>query len=182
MRGPSPLGHQHLRAHHGFTLVELMVVLTILALLLLMAAPLATDWVSSARTHQSRATLVQFHAQAKALALRNPCAVAEDAVAMEIEASSQEGQVMLRARARDDAGDCAYASDYVVDADDPFKPLAVALLPAGVQLKLGGVAVVAGAPRTLRLNNRGLPTSDSASTAFVLGKGGQHNEEKGSLH
>ena len=58
----------------GFTLIELMVTLAILAMLLLMAAPLAADWVHGARTLQARGTLVQGFAHAKALALRNPCA------------------------------------------------------------------------------------------------------------
>lgn len=58
----------------GFTLIELVVTLAIMLLLLLMAVPLATDWTYSARTLQARGTLVEGFAQAKALALRNPCA------------------------------------------------------------------------------------------------------------
>lgn len=58
----------------GFTLIELVVTLAIMVLLLLMAVPLATDWTYSARTLQARGTLVEGFAQAKALALRNPCA------------------------------------------------------------------------------------------------------------
>ncbi len=86
----------------GFTLIELMVTLAILAMLLLMAAPLAADWVHGARTLQARGTLVQGFENAKALALRNPCGAPNEtqAYAAVLEAELDCTTVMLNVRAR----------------------------------------------------------------------------------
>ena len=79
----------------GFTLIELMVTLAILAMLLLMAAPLAADWVHGARTLQARGTLVQGFENAKALALRNPCAIGSGGTVVTFKASVQDGRIAL---------------------------------------------------------------------------------------
>lgn len=59
----------------GFTLVELAVMLAIIAMLLLMAAPFARGWIDNNRQMQIRHLLWEGVSQARALALRNPNAV-----------------------------------------------------------------------------------------------------------
>jgi len=66
------------RASRGFTMIELMVTLFIIALLALMAAPLGSAWVRSAQVRLTVHRLAEAMAQAKALALRNPNAAKDD--------------------------------------------------------------------------------------------------------
>ena len=157
----------------GFTLIELLVTLAILALLLLMAAPLATDWVHSARTLQAKGTLVQGFAQAKALALRNPCEApnATGVHATTLEAETDGATVTLSVLAQGGSG-CAHL------AARP-NPQWSARLPDGVALALDGTALASGTPRTLELDNRGLP---AAAIPFTLRRGGTQNDETGMLH
>lgn len=61
--------------HGGFTLIELMIGVAIMALLLLAAAPFTMDWVDSARQMRARSNLIEAVGQARALAMRNPEAV-----------------------------------------------------------------------------------------------------------
>ena len=121
----------------GFTLIELMVTLAILALLLMVAAPMATDWVSGTRTHQGRATLVQAYSQAKALALRNPCAIGSGGTVVTFKASVQDGRIALQSLLEGDS-----SCDFLEDFAQPDKTMPQQmLLPAGVSLQLGGQPV-----------------------------------------
>ena len=63
-------------AARGFSLVELMVTLAIVALLALMAMPFSTRWMDSDRQLQARGTLTEGVGQARALSLRNPGGIA----------------------------------------------------------------------------------------------------------
>ncbi|BCL76545.1 hypothetical protein JHS3_22810 [Jeongeupia sp. HS-3] len=58
--------------HRGFTLIELMITIAILALLLAVGVPFTQRWGQSARVQQVDSTLKQGFAHAKAVALRNP--------------------------------------------------------------------------------------------------------------
>lgn len=62
-------------AARGFTLIELMIGLTIMALLLLAAAPFTQAWVDGTRQMRARSNLVEAVSQARSLAMRNPHAV-----------------------------------------------------------------------------------------------------------
>lgn len=55
----------------GFTLVELMVTLTLSSLIAMMAVPFTVSWVASARQLQARGDLVDAAGRARAIALRN---------------------------------------------------------------------------------------------------------------
>lgn len=168
----------------GFTLIELMVTLAILAMLLLMAAPLAADWVHGARTLQARGTLVQGFENAKALALRNPCGAPNEtqayAAVLQAELDVDGTTVMLNVRAQD--------KDAVVPPGGSVCALLVtrpdpqwtARLPDGVGLTLNGTLLTSGTtPPPVKLDNRGVPTT---STSFILRRGGHQNDETGTLH
>ena len=161
----------------GFTLIELMVTLAILAMLLLMAAPLAADWVHGARTLQARGTLVQGFENAKALALRNPCAdpnATGTPAAAALEAKIEGTTVTLNVLALPQGvSGCA-----LLDARP--NPQWTARLPDGVGLTLNDTLLTTSStPLTVQLDNRGLP---AASTPFTLRRGGNQNDETGTLH
>lgn len=56
----------------GFTLIEVMVVIGLVAFLLTLGVPLAREWVLSAHQREAAGTLSEALGRAKALALRNP--------------------------------------------------------------------------------------------------------------
>lgn len=152
----------------GFTLIELVVTLAIMVLLLLMAVPLATDWTYSARTLQARGTLVEGFAQAKALALRNPCAAPNETGihAATLQASTDGTKVTLSVLTQGD-GSCAHLTARP-------NPQWSASFPDGVTLSRNGINLVMGTPVNLNIDNRGLP---SASSEFTLSRGGTQNDE-----
>ena len=161
----------------GFTLIELMVTLAILAMLLLMAAPLAADWVHGARTLQARGTLVQGFENAKALALRNPCAdpnATGTPAAAALEAKIEGTTVTLNVLALPQG-----VSGCALLGARP-NPQWTARLPDGVGLTLNGTLLTTGStPLTVQLDNRGLP---AASIPFILRRGGHQNDETGTLY
>ena len=159
----------------GFTLIELMVTLAILAMLLLMAAPLAADWVHGARTLQARGTLVQGFENAKALALRNPCEApnATGPHAAVLQAKIEGTTVTLNVLALPQG-----VSGCALLGARP-NPQWTARLPDGVGLPLNGTLLTPGTPLTVNLDNRGLP---AASIPFILRRGGHQNDETGTLH
>lgn len=154
----------------GFTLIELLVTLAVLAVLALAAVPLTVDWIHRARTLEARGLLLQGYAAAKAVALRNPCAMPLDAAdgAAALQASTDGTTVTLRVT----ADGCNYLQAH------PNRQWS-ALLPGGVALTLDGTLLdVATTPLTLALG--GLP--DAASATFTLSRGGSQNDETGTLH
>ena len=163
----------------GFTLIELMVTLAILAMLLLMAAPLAADWVHGARTLQARGTLVQGFENAKALALRNPCAdpnATGTPAAAALEAKIEGTTVTLNVLALPQG-----VSGCALLGARP-NPQWTARLPDGVGLTLNGTLLTTSStPLTVQLDNRGLPVS-AASIPFTLRRGGHQNDETGTLY
>ncbi|MCE7031174.1 prepilin-type N-terminal cleavage/methylation domain-containing protein [Lysobacter sp. GX 14042] len=56
----------------GFTLVELMVTVAVMAILAALALPAAATWASGARQAEARGALVESLGRARALAIRNP--------------------------------------------------------------------------------------------------------------
>ncbi len=59
------------RREHGFSLIELLVGLSIACMLLLVGAPLAGGWIDSNNVRQTNHRLLEGMARAKALALNN---------------------------------------------------------------------------------------------------------------
>ena len=65
----------------GFTLIELVVTLAIMATVLMLAMPLTGSWVDSATVVESKALLQQAYSRTRATALANPGGVAGEGVA-----------------------------------------------------------------------------------------------------
>lgn len=168
----------------GFTLIELVVTLAIMALLLFMAVPLATDWTYSARTLQARGTLVEGFAQAKALALRNPCAAPNGTGthAATLRATTDGEKVTLSVLAQVNESLLAQSDESLLTQGDGScthltarpNPQWSASLPEGVTLTRNGTKLVTGARDNLKIDNRGLL---SASSEFTLSRGGTQNDE-----
>lgn len=60
------------KVNRGFTLIELMIVVLIVGLMLLVAAPFTRTWTDSAKLTEAKGILTQAVGVAKASALRNP--------------------------------------------------------------------------------------------------------------
>ncbi|MGE6333490.1 pilus assembly FimT family protein [Stenotrophomonas sp. NPDC077659] len=99
----------------GVTLIELMITLSIVAFLLMAAAPFGAHWVQSNRQMQARSLLWEGVSQARAIALRNPQARAMGTPAATLQMRAGQLEVVVPG----------------VDA-----PLWTAPLRAGVSLKL----------------------------------------------
>lgn len=81
---------------HGLSLIEMMVTLTVMLLLAAGAAPFSAGWANQAAVNQSNALLRQGMGQLKALALRNPGAVAAGAASAVL--ISVPGKLCLQAQ------------------------------------------------------------------------------------
>ncbi|MDT8998157.1 type II secretion system protein [Paucibacter sp. APW11] len=66
------------RSQRGFSVIEMMVVLTLMLLIAVAAAPFASSWGNQAAVRQTQSLLLQAMALAKATALRNPQASPAD--------------------------------------------------------------------------------------------------------
>jgi prepilin-type N-terminal cleavage/methylation domain-containing protein len=104
------------RAHGaGFTLIELMITIAIMALLLLAALPFTRDWVDSNRQMQARHLMWEAMAQTRALALRNPQQVTGDAIAARLLRDQRSLQVL-----RADSDDVLWSGQLPRDAEFRF--------------------------------------------------------------
>jgi prepilin-type N-terminal cleavage/methylation domain-containing protein len=155
----------------GFTLVELMVTITIVGLLLVMAGPLASDWVYGAQTHTARTQLIEGFDVAKALALRNPNnVVLPSAVAgMRVTTDGTTTTVLVC------TGSAAAAGCVAGGASVLWSTTYSGL----VTTTINGATAVVGTPLTIDIDNRAEP---STGTAYTLARGGSQNNETGSLY
>ncbi len=69
----------------GFTLIEMMVVVAILALLLAAGMPFTRNWAKSNQQMQTRNVVQNAVAEARAIALRNPDQATSDVAASELQ-------------------------------------------------------------------------------------------------
>ena len=156
----------------GFTLIELMVTITILILLLFAAVPLVNDWIYSAQTREARGKLVQAYGTAKALALRNPSqATAPPAAAAGLRiVTTGSVSTLLVCKGNPTNAACS------VSGTNLYWEVA---LPSNVGIAIAGVTATATAPQTISLTSRGLPTS---TTSYAISRGGSQNNETGILY
>ncbi len=155
----------------GFTLIELMVTIAIVAMLLALSGPLASDWVKSSQTHAARTQLIEGFDIAKALALRNPTNAALPAAAAGMRVSTNGTTTTVLVCTGSSAGSGCVAGGSSVQWSTTYSGL--------VTTTINGVAAAAGAPLTLDLDNRAEPLSP---TGFLLARGGSENNETGWLY
>lgn len=79
----------------GFTLMELMVTIAIMAFLLSVGLPFTRMWVDGVRQMQARNQLLDGIGQARALALRNPASLASDQPVAMLRVVGREVQVVM---------------------------------------------------------------------------------------
>lgn len=84
-----------MKKQYGFTLVEIMVVLGILALLVFAASPLTGAWVNDAHLAQTEGSLKQAIGRAKAIALRNEQGITSDNAAAALCITEADGERVL---------------------------------------------------------------------------------------
>lgn len=155
----------------GFTLIELMVTIALLALIMLASLPLTAGWVHSAQTAEARSKLEQAFGFAKALAMRNPCnQVGSNQAARLTVKVGNETTVEVRSG-------CQATDD---DATDP--PIWKAVLPSGVAVQLKDATSPITAKDSIALTNRGELVSPDEGSAFKLSKGSQSNDQTGRLY
>jgi len=162
----------------GFTLIEVVVTLAIVALLVLTTAPLASDWVNRSSTHTAVAQVTEGFNVAKALALQNPNAVAVPTAAagMKITTDGTTATVYVCTGASTGTGctgtGCTAAT---LGANVKWCTTYSGL----VTTSLNAVAATTTTPLTLDFDNRGEP---SALTAFTFTRGNSSSNETVTLY
>lgn len=126
--------------NRGFTLVELMITVTIFGILLAIGAPFTRSWSDSAYQREAAGVLKQGLSRAKATALRNPEGARDDVAAA---ALCRSGQTLK-----------LYKLATAVDCSSSATPLWAGQLPGSVGVKAGGVDITCVA-----FNSRGLPVA-----------------------
>lgn len=159
------------RVAGGFTLIELMITISIMVLLFLAAAPLISDWVFSAQTRDARGKLVEAFGTAKAVALRNPDGIPLPGVAAGLRIVTDGSYTTVLAC----NGSTANAGCAIGGANVQWS----ATYRASITTMIGGVTGSTATPLSINIDNRGDPT---ASTAFTLSRGASQNDETGTLY
>ncbi|BBP74673.1 pilus assembly FimT family protein [Pseudomonas gingeri] len=135
----------------GFTLIELMITITLFGLLLFVGVPLTQSWTNSAYQRDAAGLLKQGISRTKAIALRNQGAVQDSAPAAVLCHSGQNLQLFRLTAGQ--AIDCATTTP----------PLWSSPLPAAASIQSAGVDLACVA-----FNNRGLAVSSSTCTTATL--------------
>ena len=130
----------------GFTLIELMITVTIFGILLAIGAPFTKAWSDSAHQREAAGVLKQGISRAKATALRNPEGARDDVAAAALCRSGQTLKLFKMAAN--------------VNCTSSATPLWTAQLHASVGIKVGGADV-----SCVAFNSRGLPVIGGSACA-----------------
>lgn len=162
----------------AFTLVELMVTLTIMSFALLASAPYLSAWTYSRQIKDARSKLISAYGLAKSLAVRNPKGAQSNEPAAGLKVETVGAELFLYVcKGNPDLSACD-------GADTTGVMVWKADFPAAIRLKLGTNIWVQGAPfttaTTLAINNRGFPTSGLLNSYYLV-RGGSNNAVAGTL-
>jgi prepilin-type N-terminal cleavage/methylation domain-containing protein len=137
----------------GLSLIELMVTVAIIGMLAVVTVPFTSVWLDEAAVNNARSQLHRAHAQAKAVALRNPTAKELSEVAASVKLS---GNVLLVCEGAPNGAGCAVDGNTVVWEG---------AWPAAVEVDV----------TEIRINNRGQVLSDGSPVhnglTYSLSKG-----------
>ena len=163
---------QSRRRQQAFTLVELMVTLSIMAFLLMACTPFLAGWTYSRQIKDAQSKLLSGYGLAKALAMRNPEAALSNqaAAGLKLQTGTTLRTVYV-CKGDPSSSNCASGGSNVLWSAD---------FPSSVALTLGGSSVTASSATTVGLNNRGLPTT-GAVLSYTLARGASANDATGSL-
>ncbi|WP_437882452.1 prepilin-type N-terminal cleavage/methylation domain-containing protein [Pseudomonas sp. LRF_L74] len=145
---------------HGFSLIELLVTLALLAFLLMLAVPFTSAWSSSAKLRDTENLLLQGAGRAKALAQRNHYGMTGNQVAARLCFDSQELKLQLYQASSSDEASCSGT------------PIWSAAVPQGATIKDGSTDFAC-----LAMDSRGLllaKDSCSTTTSYTLEVGSEN--------
>lgn len=133
---------------HGFSLIEMMVTMAVMAIMCVAAVPFSFTWADNANLSQAQASLQHGFSVTKALALENPT-----------------GQVLSNAAAIL----CFNSGQLTVYTGAACSGTSVwqATLPSGVTVLFGSPTPNA-TPACIALTNTGAPTSGSGATCTTV--------------
>lgn len=161
----------------GFTLVEILVTLAILASLLMAVSQLTADWQHSAYTSEAKTKLNLGFETAKALALRNPCRVDGTQAAASLKAELKQGNIVLTVQAGD-AASTPHSCDYLHTQPNPQWQVQIL---GGVALSINGVTLSPSHNENeMKLDSRSWPLQ-TQKFDYQLSKGQASNDEVGTL-
>jgi prepilin-type N-terminal cleavage/methylation domain-containing protein len=162
----------------GFTLIEVVVTLAIVALLVLATAPLASDWVYRSTTHTALTQVTLGFNVAKALALQNPNAVAVPTAAAGMKITTDGTTTTVYVCTGSSAGTGCTGTGCTAAALGASVKWCTTYSGL-VTTSLNALAATTTTSLTLDFDNRGEP---SAATAFTFTRGNSSNNETVTLY
>lgn len=135
----------------GFTLIELMIVVLIVGLMLLVAAPFTSAWTDSATLTRGEGVVIQAIGRAKAAAQRNEGGVSSDRAAAAVCVSATNTISVLVANVATGA-DCTPTGDLLWSVN----------LPTNFDVGRTDAILLSAGTNGLCFNNRGLKVSPAA--------------------
>lgn len=146
----------------GFTLIELMVVVVIMAILFAAGVPLTAKWIHGAHVHDSLNLLMQGKDQMRAVALRNPQGADIGTVAAGMKLES--GSLLSVCHGDPSNAECSAGGSQLVWATDLSRH-------REVQTTIGG-----SADAVLRLDATGVWITAPSARTYEVSKGSQSQQ------